>query len=351
MKWLALVLALVSVATAKAQTLSLSQSGSGNTASVTVISSGQFELVWEAADNWGLSQWYDLVNDPTATTNLTLAYSVSGPSAPCFKENGLQNMTFYGLSDDKLDMFDVSSGCSYPTATPSLSIVTNTSSLVVLQSAAHPLSGTTPPDTNTLGTVTYYVYPNGKIYIHSVLSVVSAYDFSGGDLFIGFMDLNNPAQMGTDPPDSMDGWIRADKDSNPWDNSTVANEPYLFAYWDPTTPTYGSFTKASVLIVLSPNNTFASEYQVRHSWGCGTGCGVTRWGYRYSPGPSMTNGQSITNDYLIQLGTQGSGVLPNITTTTVATPIANAYAANPNPPLSAALDMVSGASFSGVTVK
>src|SRR5579863_9446200 len=110
MKYLisSLTLLLVSISTS-AQTLSLAQSGSGNSASITVMSSGQFELVFEAADNWGLSQWYDLVNDPSATTNLLLAYGVNGTSNPCARQNGLVQMVFYGDSDSILGNFEA--GC------------------------------------------------------------------------------------------------------------------------------------------------------------------------------------------------------------------------------------------------
>jgi hypothetical protein len=151
------------------------------------------------------------------------------------------------------------------------------------------------------------------------------------DLVILDMGLEDPTQQGTVPPDSQ-GFIRADKDTNPWDNSTVANEPYLFAYWNQSTGApYTHRTYANVMIVLSPNNP-TKLYQIRHSWSAGTGFGVVRWGYRYSPGPNMKAGQTISNDFLIQLGTSGSSVLPNITSAAVATPIANAYIANPNPP-------------------
>jgi hypothetical protein len=49
----------------------LIDSGSGLKRKVTVESVGLFRLVFEAADNWGISQWYDLVNDGSAKTNLT----------------------------------------------------------------------------------------------------------------------------------------------------------------------------------------------------------------------------------------------------------------------------------------
>ena len=51
--------------------MQLVDSGSSLSRTVTVESPGLFRLVFEAADNWGIAQWYDLVNDPSAKTNLT----------------------------------------------------------------------------------------------------------------------------------------------------------------------------------------------------------------------------------------------------------------------------------------
>lgn len=331
----AILFLLILAAPLRSQSLSLSAAGSGNTSTIAVTSSGQFKLVWEAGDNWGLSQWYDLVNDPGATNNLAgPIYSVAGASEPCFAEPGLANMVFYGDSDDKLDMRQVGPGCAYPTATPTMTVVQNNPARMVLQTTAHPTSATTAPDTNITGTVTYYVYPNGKIYITSTISVVNAQDLSNGgnDLFFADMGLEDPTQLGTGAPDTQ-GWIRADKDSNPWDNSSTDHEPYVFAYWGPSTPApYANWTKASIMMVLSPNDTYPVIYPIRHTWAAGAGFGVVRWGYRYVPGPNLSAGQSISSDVMIQLGTQGSSVLPDLTTTATATPIANAYAASPTPP-------------------
>jgi len=318
--------------------LSLSCSGTGINQAITIDSAGQFRLVFEAADNWGLSQWYDLVNDPNATTNLTLAWPVTGPSGGvCQKQNGLANMVFYGDNDRISDMFEVASGCPFSSSS-SMTIIQSTPLRIVLQTAGlHPL-GNTSTDTNVAVTVTYYIYWNGQIYIHNSVGVGTAQDLSAGglaDLFILDMGLNDPAQTGTTPPDSKVGWVRAVATQNPWaGNGTPENS--VFAYWDPTTPTYGNFTKASIMAVASPNNPSANYYPILHSWGCGTGCGTVRWGYRIDHSSSslynLGAGQTISFDWMIQLGTQGSSVLPNITSSAVAGPIANAYRANPTPP-------------------
>jgi len=325
----------ISIATASgpsAQTLSLVISGTGINQIATVESSHQFRLVFEASDNWSLSQWYDLVNDPNATTNLAgPIYSVNGPSNPCAAEPGLQNMVFYGDNDAKLDMREA--GCAFSGSARSMTVLSSSPSLVVIQTSGHPMTGLPNMDTNITGTSTYYIYPNGQIYIHNAVSVVSAKDLSNGgtaDLFISTLELEDPTQQGTIPPDSQ-GWIRASATQNPY-SYVGSQENYVFAYWGPGTPSpYTNYTKASIMLVPSPNNP-TTLHQIIHSWGSGSGYGVVRWGYRISPGPNISAGQTIAYDFLLQLGTQGSSVLPNINSSAVADPIATSYRANPIPP-------------------
>jgi hypothetical protein len=242
-------------------------------------------------------------------------------------------MVFYGEDDDKLFMRLTGPSCPFATATPSMKIIQNTPTLVELQTTSLPMSGTRI-SSDLSGSVTYYVYPNGQIYVHNSLHAISAVNLgSGNDLFVAVMGLEDPTQMGTIPPDTQ-GWIRCTPTENPWmADNTTANYPYLYAYWAPSTPSpYANWTKASVMIAKSPNNV-SSMYPIIHSWSAGAGYGNVRWGYRMSPGPNMSAGQTISNDFLIQLGTQGSSVLPNLTMPSVATPIANAYAAAPEPNL------------------
>jgi hypothetical protein len=311
--------------------LTLTCSGAGISQSVTIESVQQFRLVFEAQDNWGISQWYDLVNDPSAKTNLTLAYSVNGPSNLCFKQNGLANIIFYGYHDASLDSY--SAGCTNLSLPRSMTILSSSTSLVVLQTTA-PVAD----NANLICTVNYYIFPNGQIYVHmSIFAALSINltNVNGANNYIIDMALNNPASGGAQPPDNGVGWIRASANENPYAYYGSPDD-YLFAYWDPTTPTYGSFTKASIMVVNSPNNPAGLiGGQINHGWSCGTGCGVTRWGYATgnpSNNLNMSAGQTISFDYMLQLGTQGSTILPSLTSSTVAGPIANAYRANPTLP-------------------
>lgn len=325
-----------------AQSLSLTTAGTGNSATITVVSTNQFKLVWEAADNWGLSQWYDLVNDPGGTNNVIGPfYSVNGSSAPCFAEPGLDNMVFYAVSDNKLNMRMVGNGCPYAANfNATITVLLNTTSEIILQTTASPVSGTTAPNSNIIGGVIYYIFPNGQIYVHNTVYSPTGVDLGSSgttDLFAADMGLEDPTQTGTTPPDSQ-GWTRATSAENPWmGDNTTANYPYVFAYWNPSTPSpYTNWTKASIMMVKSPKNV-STLYPIIHSWAAGTGYGNIRWGYRWAPGPNIGAGQTVSTDWLIQLGTQGSSVLPNMTgggTCAVCNTIANAYAVNPQPPAS-----------------
>lgn len=327
-----------------AQTLSVTQAGSGNTATIAVTSSGQLKLVWDAADNWGLDGWYDLVNDPTATTNLASpVYSVNGSSVPCAEESGLSQYVFYSEGDEKIAMKWVSNGCTYSSTSRSMEIITNTSSLVVLQTTALPIV-TSGPSSDLVTRMTYFIFPDGKVYVHLTINALGSITLgtgAWGSDFAMMMGLPNSLQTGTAPPDSQSiGWVRASATQNPY-NFNNSNETYLYAYWGSSSGAFGygsSMTpKASIMIVPSPNNTYNTALrQGIHSWACGTGCGVTRWGYSTTTAQSLVAGQTISYDWLLQFGTVGSGALPNMTVApptncTVCDTIANAYIASPYP--------------------
>lgn len=323
------------VSSGTAPGLSVVDAGAGINEIVTVESSNTFRIVFEAQDNWGLSQWYDLVNDPNATTNLALAFSVNGNSNLCSRENGIPQLTLYGDADKKLSMYEA--GCNFSGSARSMSIVSSCASEVVIQTTGHPTDATPDIDNNLTGTLTYSIFPDGRIYVHEKLAAVNAQDLTGAGTvqnFTEFVGLNNPAATGTIPPDVSVGWVRASTTQNPYEYVGSA-ENYVFAYWDPTTPTYGNFTKASIMVVPSPNNPAdMANGQIQHSWGCGTGCGTVRWGYGNDPTGSTLNlgaGGNAQWDFLIQLGSQNSGVLPDMTSSAVCDPIANAYRSNPSP--------------------
>ena len=328
-KFILLLLTLASLS-AVAQTLSLVQAGGGNSATVTVTSSGLFTLVFEASDNWGLSQWYDLVNDPAKSNNII--GPLGNPNNPCVAEPGLVNYTFYGENDEKLFYRNVSTGCLYPNSPRSMKIITNTPSLIVLESTGVPTASNSN-SSKLAGTVRYSIQPNGKIYVNMTIHVKSG-TYTPSTDFVMFAGLEDPTKTidNSIPPDTK-GWIRATAHQNPYSYYGKA-DTYVFAYWNQGTNSPYYSTKASILIVPDPKTPYLSSMgQIIHSWDSGKGYGVVRWGYQYeTPPPTLWAGQSLSSSFLVQLGTKNSSVLPDLTTSKVAGPIAAAYLANPKPP-------------------
>jgi hypothetical protein len=303
--------------------MELVDSGSGLSRTVTVESTKLFRLVFEAADNWGIAQWYDLVNDPFAQNNLTgPGFGVTND--PSTAEPGLFQQIFYGTNPDDPKLYTRAAHDYFPNSPRTFNILENSSSRVVVQAISSPVAAAAGVLRNVRVDVTYYIYPNGKIYVHSILRVVNPQTAS--EWRCATLGLRDPTSV--DPystPDST-GWIRSSATQNPYDY-VGAKESYIFAYWRASTTSVRNtnFTKASVLLVPKPNNPNQGR-QGRHNW-----AGWKRWYYGNVP-LNLRAGQSVSQDYLIQLGTQGSSVLPNINSSAVAGPIAQAYFNNPSPP-------------------
>jgi hypothetical protein len=303
--------------------MTLVDSGSGLRRKVTVESTGLFRLVFEAADNWGIAQWYDLVNDPSAQTNLTgPGYGVTNDISTA--EPGLFQQVFYGTNPNDPKLYTRAAAYYFPNSPRTFNILENSASRVVVQAISSPVVNAVGVLSNVTAEVTYYIYPNGKIYVHSVLRVAAAQTAS--EWRCATLGLSDPTSVNPYAGPDSTGWIRSSTTQNPYDYVGAA-ESYIFAYWRAsTTPApYTNFTKASVLLVPRPRNPNQGT-QGRHNWS-----GWKRW-YYGNVSLNMAEGQSLTQDYLIQLGTQGSSVLPNINSSTVASPIAQAYFANPTPP-------------------
>ncbi len=301
----------------------LTDSGSGLSRTVTIESPGLFRLVFEAADNWGIAQWYDLVNDPAAKANLTgPGYGVTKDISTA--EPGLFQQVFYGTTPNDPKLYTRAAGHYFPKSPRTLNILENSPARVVVQSISSPVASAIGVLSNVTAEVTYYIYPNGKIYIHSVLRAARAQSVS--EWRCAVLGLNDPTS--TDPYTTADatGWIRSSATQNPYDYAG-ATERYIFAYWRAsTTPApYTNFTKASVLLIPNPRNQNQGK-QGRHNW-----AGWKHW-YYGNVSLNLAAGQSVTQDYLIQLGTQGSSVLPDIRSSAVADRIAQSYFANPTPP-------------------
>lgn len=303
---------------AEIPTLNLSDSGTGADRTVTIESKGQFRLVFEDADNWGIAQWYDLVNDPEAKNNLAL----SDFKDPGVREAGLFQMVWYGTKPDDPKLYMHAAKVYQPKAERSFNIIENTPSRVIVESVSHPLLAAGVVENLTVA-VKYQIHPDGKIYVTSKMTAKEPQTIK--EWRCAVIGVCDPTSVQPTASADIQGWLRSSESQNPYSWSGKL-EKYLFAYWSKKTPAPNSeWTKASYLLVNDPNNKNVSG-QNGHNWNH-----FKRWYYN-TRDVSMAAGETITQNYLIQLGTENSSVLPNITDKAVADPIANAYISNPVPP-------------------
>ena len=331
---------------------------------VTVESAGNFRLVFEAAFNYGISKWFDLVNDPAGERNL-LHNVTSYPKIHA--QPGLFNQRF-----DPGDMIAhiISAKQFHQGEEREIRILESNPVRVIVQCSCHPMVAT-KINRNIKITTLYVIYSTGKILITNTLlslddqvieawrnSIIGLGDpsfstlsesgkngivkdgiFSDGskmwsdDQWSGYrLDQQNynaweiisntsntltlgSRISGTEPLREGSYSILSRHDKYGWLRSTDLQDPYkwhsemaryFFAYWDPSTPEpYSSWTKASVLLVPQPKNPYQGR-QFHHEW-----MGFKRFYYAIGKIP-LKKGETITQRYMLQLGTRGSSLLPDI---------------------------------------
>lgn len=337
----------------QAVTLSLTDTGTGINRVVTIESSGQFRIAFEAVQNFGLSKWYDLVNDPGMNTDLAQSHDLLVAQQPGMvsHESGSLFTQVFSITQPATMPNDTQTAINcqqaamnaYPEYVASLNILENTAARVVIQTHQTPQIDNTYYSEIKI-TTEYFIYPDGKIYITNSL-------YNTGDRVIAewrnsVLQLQDPTGLALSNRPDTTGWIRSGAkfdfgnsgsvtEQNPLANYYNSNVKfkYLFMYWGSDTPPPNTdFTKASVLIIPSPLNN--STYQ--GNVGTHGNLGYKRLYYAVYDF-AITPGQNITQNYLIQLGTQGSSVLPNLKSPTgtvniVIDQIADAYINSPNPP-------------------
>ncbi len=312
--------ALVALEVDPVPSLTLGHAGTGLDETYTVESTGEFRLVFDAGDNWGISEWYDLVNDPDAERNLTGPGYGTGSTDVTVSEPGLFNQVYYGTTPDDPKLFHRSAKYYWPLSARSFEIVENTSTRIRVASTCHPMLAAGVLTDITVR-VDYTIYPDGRIHITCATTAASGTTMDQ-QWVQAIMGLENPGGTGSVPPDITGGWVRATDTQNPY-NYSADFDPYLFAYWDPTTPPPNTnFAKASALLVPRTGNPSQGNRFI-HSWD-----NFLRWGYTTGVSTTISGGQTITQRYLLHLGTEGSLFLPDIKTSTVADPLAAAYQAD-----------------------
>src|SRR5262249_33549686 len=130
-------------------------------------------------------------------------------------EPGLFQEVFYGTTPDDPKLYQRASTYYFPNTPRSLFINENSSSRVVVETIAKPIAGSQGVLSNVTCDVTYYIYPDGRIYVHSVTSVVAAQIFSEWrSATLGLEDQTSVLPSGQ--ADDTIGWIRASTTQNPY---------------------------------------------------------------------------------------------------------------------------------------
>lgn len=343
---------------------------------VTVESLGQFRLAFEAAYNYGMSQWFDLVNDPNAKTNIAREGDGHNPAA---SQRALFNQAVY---PDHV-IAHIISAAQNPDLPRSLTVVETNPVRTIVVCRYHPLLFHKVVRDLQFAT-TYVIYSSGKIFIKNTLESLADRELKewrnsmiglGDPTYLTMTDSGSApsatTNMLSDPSKAWDrnqwggyrlnqsgnnaweilsntantleigkrisgnlpltngpysiisrhekyGWIRSSnlQDPHVWTRDVAK---YLFIYWDPTTPApYTSLRKTSIMLVPHPDNPYKGE-QFHHEW-----LGYKRFYYHGDKIP-MTKGQKITQRFMMQLGTKGSTLLPEINSRKVADPYADDY--------------------------
>lgn len=345
--------------------LSLKEKNKGSIEHTIVLESlGQFRLAFEASYNYGLSQWFDLVNDPARTINM--AYNPTS-YIPAHQQPALFNQV---INPGDLIGHIISAKIYLRNIPREFRIIERNNVRCVVIASFSPMIGTNY-NKNINFEVQYTLYPTGKIYIRSTLqsmdyqeitlwrnsviglgdpSFMTAYDSGNQGVVNGNMltDTSKNWQMNKwqgyrlnqtgynswevvsntsselmigrrisgnavikDGPYSISsrhdkyGWIRATDHQDPfqWHKESAK---YLYVYWDPETPQpYRNWAKASILLVPKPGNPFQGG-ALNHGWQ-----GFKRFFYQTGQ-VSLERGALITQYYYMQLGTKGSSLLPDL---------------------------------------
>ena len=362
---------------------------------VVVESPCRFRLAVVRGMNYGLSEWYDLVNDPKAVVNLTRHPTPWNTVNRA--RNDAEDTRFIitqkrpAAEDDHYDqgslfnqLFNPGDGTAHINYIPPSGRETPRSCRVVEQNPVRAIVETKYYCGVIAITTTYAIYSSGRIGVVNAISTDTdytveawrnaiialgdpTYHFSGvaqgegkvrdgilidetkswkPDSLIGlqvnFPDWiiyevagntatqirlgkqlhgQKPASDGhycVNSQDGQHGWLRCSDLQSPygWQGSTSA---YLREYWDPATPDpFKNRTKASILLVPQPGNPMQGG-QGKHGWDF-----FKRFYYECGKF-ELKAGQPLTQHYMIQLGTKGDTVLPDLSSNNIARACAEAY--------------------------
>jgi len=380
-KWIWIVY-LVTVADVMAGDIAVHERGHGISHVVTIECSEQFRLVFEAAKNYGITQWYDLAGDPAGKRDL-----LHNPTGyiPMHAQGAIFNQC---LNPDDLIAHVASAGSLHKDVPRSFRILSWTPKAVVVVSEYSPMLGKSNPD--LVFTTRYEIHRSGRIDIQNTLRAKSSQTITmwrnaiitlgdptyqtknqeglaaeliapnqlrvtgvhwqpgqwrgyvvGQSEYRAYDVVDNSSNVLTVQPRSAAklpdsgkihlrsnrnryGWLRNDSISQPVDyHHDSAN--YIFACWDKETPApYKDWTQASILLIPHAENARQGHGGRLHGW---RGCKRL---YYETAGFTLEQGQTVSQRYRIHLGSSASNALPDLSNPQLCQGLAEAYHNEPD---------------------
>jgi lysophospholipase L1-like esterase len=374
-----LLATMIAIQAVSAADLAVHEDGTGLTHTLTIEVPDRFRIVLEAAKNYGITQWYDLAGDPEGKRDL-----LRNPTdyIPAHAQGALFNQC---LNPDDLIAHVASAGSLHKDVPRSLRMISQSPSKIELESNYSPVLGKANPE--LVFTTRYVITPDGRIDVHNQLRAKSEQEITmwrnaiitlgdptylvnnqdgleaeliaqnqlrvvganwqpnqwrgyvaGQSEWRSYDVVSNTKDTLTVKPRSEKklpsagklslsssrtqfGWLRNDSLTQPVGyHKEVAN--YVSAHWDPRTPApHASWTKANILLVPHPDNPRQGHGGRLHGW---RGCKRVY----YETGKfTLKAGETIKQQYRIQLGSSASAALPDLSDSTVCAQIAADYQA------------------------
>jgi hypothetical protein len=378
MRTLIWILYLVVVTTnVMAADLVVHEDGNGTSRTVTIDCQGRFRLVFEAEKNFGITQWYDLAGDPDGERDL-----LKNPTdyIPMHAQGAIFNQC---LNPDDLIAHVASGGSLHKDVPRAFHILKRNPAGVVVESQYSPMLGKANPD--LVFTTRYEIDASGRIDIHNTMRAKSPQTITmwrnaiitlgdptyqtnnqeglsaeliaptqlrvagvkwQSDQWRGYVVgqsewrvydvVSNTTDVLTVKPRSAEkmpnsgelqlrssrtryGWLRNDSITHPVGYHKASAE-YIFAHWDVETPApYKDWTRASILLIPHPDNAKQGHGGRLHGW---RGCKRL---YYETAGFTLKEGQMVTQQYRIHLGSSASDALPDLSSPEVCKSLAADY--------------------------
>lgn len=343
---------------------------------VVISSTGLFRLEMEAKYNYGISKWFDTVNDASNKTDLaenTTSY------LPTHEQGSLFNQV---VNPGDLIGHIISSSRMFAASSRGYEVIESNNVRCVLSTTYHPMIGA-KFDNSIRFMTRYVIYPTGRVLIRNGITCengCSLSEWRNSVIGLGdpsYMTLNEAGSGIADHNAVLDekkhwvenkwfgfqiqqapynaweiignssnkiftgkrvsgnaslrdgsytigsrsdkfGWIRATDRQDPysWHRERAK---YLYMFWDSSTPQpFKDWAKASIMLVPRADNPYQG-IQSTHGWK-----GFKRFYYQVSNLP-LKKGETITQHYYLQLGTKGSNLLPDLSTTSTTERYASDY--------------------------